>query len=424
MKVLWPHLAQLHCRKCGTVVRREPPQVVWESLQAMTAHSADPVEATLTFDLPCPKRCLRPSSSTFGRQGFRRLLFGNDVVRIEDATAGRFSRHADGRGGSSSACDFEPQSICRSLRECISLRGGRVAVRIGTQVHRFSQGFHCARCDLDYSEPSRRCSRSTTLSVPAPPARGLDEVIGIDLDLAVPDRTKALAEGVVKPWQTGMSAECQQDLLRAARKPRFPSTWPFRTSEEHQRWVLEGDPGYVPDDPDHSLAEALVRGSRLLPLAGIQGIQDARPGPVVPLPKLKTCPDCRGNRFQSGFPAVSTPAGAGAGLLCPAGRRSAGSPDALSCRPTPRPPIPGGTPRAIQHQPGGTNQCGPGAFPCPSFMRCRFATPIPGYFTAHGTAFRENRSLWARTSGGPEPPRIPRRGWPRLSQCSIARPEL
>src|SRR5262245_7103732 len=30
MKLLWPHLAQLHCRQCGRPVRKEPPQVIWE----------------------------------------------------------------------------------------------------------------------------------------------------------------------------------------------------------------------------------------------------------------------------------------------------------------------------------------------------------------------------------------------------------
>src|SRR5260221_1641051 len=30
MKMLWPHVAQLHCRKCGQPVRKEAPQQIWE----------------------------------------------------------------------------------------------------------------------------------------------------------------------------------------------------------------------------------------------------------------------------------------------------------------------------------------------------------------------------------------------------------
>src|SRR5215510_13910328 len=32
LKLLWLHLAQLHCQKCGKHVRREPPPVIWDSV--------------------------------------------------------------------------------------------------------------------------------------------------------------------------------------------------------------------------------------------------------------------------------------------------------------------------------------------------------------------------------------------------------
>src|SRR5216110_1142185 len=33
MKLLWPHVAQLYCRKCGEIVRKDAPAGVWESMQ-------------------------------------------------------------------------------------------------------------------------------------------------------------------------------------------------------------------------------------------------------------------------------------------------------------------------------------------------------------------------------------------------------
>src|SRR5260370_10709262 len=32
MKMLWPHIAQLHCRQCGQPVRQDSPQRIWASL--------------------------------------------------------------------------------------------------------------------------------------------------------------------------------------------------------------------------------------------------------------------------------------------------------------------------------------------------------------------------------------------------------
>src|SRR5208337_3753813 len=34
MKMLWPHIAQLHCRQCGERVHKESPRWIWEAIQS------------------------------------------------------------------------------------------------------------------------------------------------------------------------------------------------------------------------------------------------------------------------------------------------------------------------------------------------------------------------------------------------------
>src|SRR5690349_2625568 len=43
-KLLWPHLAQLHCKNCGELVRKDSPQMIWESVAATSS------EVLITFD--------------------------------------------------------------------------------------------------------------------------------------------------------------------------------------------------------------------------------------------------------------------------------------------------------------------------------------------------------------------------------------
>src|SRR5882762_7364606 len=64
MKVIWPHVAQLHCRGCGQPVRKDSPQNVWETLVGRASPRADAKKADgssaasphrevlITFDLP------------------------------------------------------------------------------------------------------------------------------------------------------------------------------------------------------------------------------------------------------------------------------------------------------------------------------------------------------------------------------------
>jgi len=73
----------------------------------------------------------------------------------------------------------------------------------GWRVRRFSNLRHCADCDSN--TPSRRppCSASTTPWALARPARVSADMITIDYDRAIPDRTLALAAGAVNRGGTG-----------------------------------------------------------------------------------------------------------------------------------------------------------------------------------------------------------------------------
>jgi excinuclease ABC subunit A len=101
LKVLWPHIAQLHCRGCGKPVKKEPPQEVWKVLMAEAggrgrgldagcqmpdASESPSSERLITFDLPlAEKLSLADSLVLLGKQGYQRLLIEGAVVRLEDA---------------------------------------------------------------------------------------------------------------------------------------------------------------------------------------------------------------------------------------------------------------------------------------------------------------------------------------------------
>src|SRR5438128_10896202 len=63
LKVLWPHVAQLHCRGCGKPVRKDSLQSIWQTLQSLSSSSSNDKktededenegrEVLVTFDLP------------------------------------------------------------------------------------------------------------------------------------------------------------------------------------------------------------------------------------------------------------------------------------------------------------------------------------------------------------------------------------
>jgi excinuclease ABC subunit A len=114
----------------------------------------------------------------------------------------------------------------------------------------------------------------------------------------VPDRSLSLRAGAVKPWQSGVSAECQRDLLQFCRARGVPVDVPFaRLSREHQHWVIEGDPDYG-SDAEHEWPRAWY---------GVKGYfrwletKSYKMHVRVLLSRYRayrTCPECGGRRLR------------------------------------------------------------------------------------------------------------------------------
>jgi len=334
MKVLWPHLARLHCKQCGREVRKDPPADVWAAVNAecgaRSAESGDSKPETrspellITFDLPLSEKLsLTDSLALIAKQGYSRLLVNGEAVRLEDAPA-KFTEHA-ARSTLTVIQDrlkLAPRSRSRFVEACeqayhfgkgcltVWFIGSRHSKLETQHSKRFSNRLHCAACDLSYREPSPALFSFNHPTGACPACKGFGRVIGIDYDLALPDRSRTLAQGVVKPWLTATGAECQRDLMKFCKKRGVPVNVPFRElPRELQDWVVDGDPGYDSNDPEH-------RWPRLW--YGVKGYfrwlesKSYKMHVRVLLSRYRAytkCPECAGRRFQPEALLCRIPAG-------------------------------------------------------------------------------------------------------------------
>jgi excinuclease ABC subunit A len=75
-----------------------------------------------------------------------------------------------------------------------------------------------------------------------PHCRGFGRTIGIDLSKAIPDPSLSIKQGCVTPFTTARGAECQRDLLHAARAASIDIHTPYQDLEHHERqWLLYGE---------------------------------------------------------------------------------------------------------------------------------------------------------------------------------------
>ncbi len=109
----------------------------------------------------------------------------------------------------------------------------------------FSARFACATCNIDYGAPTPSLFSFNSPLGACDTCRGFGRVIGLDLDLVIPDPSKSLAEGAIKPWQTPSFKEAQDELMKygAAAGIDLHAPW-SRLSEAQRRWVIDGAPDW------------------------------------------------------------------------------------------------------------------------------------------------------------------------------------
>jgi excinuclease ABC subunit A len=279
MKVLWPHLAQLHCRGCGEPVRKDSPQSVWESLVERASSRAAAAakggssgvsphhEVLVTFDVPLSDKFpLAESLALISKQGYQRLLLNGEILRLAEFSS-RPTPHAPrSLTVIQDRIKLGPAARARFIEACeqaYHFGKGKLAIHDLDLTHhaprnpqQFSNKLHCAQCDLEYAHPSPALFSFNHPLGACPTCKGFGRTITIDYDLAIPDRSLTLAQGAVKPWRSGFSAECQTDLKKFCKVRAVPMNVRFHElSAEHQRWIIEGDKDYGVDE-DHQWPRA------------------------------------------------------------------------------------------------------------------------------------------------------------------------
>lgn len=239
LKLLYARMAHLYCKGCGTQVQADNAQSILQKLTARCAEHEDP-RLAIVAPMAIP--------DNFSADEMRTHLERQGYTRVEPMNAKTLGVVVDRfRLGNT-----EPDRVSEALEAALRLGSGQVQIHLGgavtavkTDIWKYSDGVHCAECDIHYSSPTPSHFSFNSAVGACEECRGFGRVIGIDMGLIVPDESKSLAEGAVKPWQSESYNECQRDLMVYAKKRGVATDIAWRDlPEEHRQWVTEGDPGW------------------------------------------------------------------------------------------------------------------------------------------------------------------------------------
>ncbi|MEM6820293.1 MAG: excinuclease ABC subunit UvrA [Pseudomonadota bacterium] len=228
LKLLYARAADLYCDACAEPVREDTPQSIWEQ----TCDQLNDARVAIAFKQEIPEQFSVEEMRAFlSQQGYTKILdeqddhlvVVQDRLRIRESSRDRF---------------FE------AVEAAFARGSGHLQiVDLDTdKVRRYSNMLHCAACDKTFAYPTpSRFSFNSPLGA-CPTCRGFGRVMGIDMDLVVPDPTATLRDGAIKPIQTGNFAELQTRLVKRAPKVGVDVDKPWQSlTDEELEWVMVGD---------------------------------------------------------------------------------------------------------------------------------------------------------------------------------------
>ena len=245
LKLLFARAAALYCRAAASRCGATPPRASTQDLAAARRGGGRSAPAAHlpgagAGQLHATRRCascstaglhalLEPRRTCTADARRRRPTPRREAGRRTAASAGTLQVVQDRlRAGGA-----ERGRVLESLEAALRVGRGRVDVHAVDEAIRRSRsppGAFRASCTVPGLRPRTTRSptpehvlASTRRSAPARPAAASAARIGIDYGLVIPDETRSLRGGAIKPWQTKSYEECQQDLdevrPQAARHP-------------------------------------------------------------------------------------------------------------------------------------------------------------------------------------------------------------
>jgi excinuclease ABC subunit A len=289
LRLLFGRIGKTYCRVCGKLINRDTVSTVVNRVQQ------EPDGAKIYVMFPMHEHAGRTMKEEIGalkKRGFFRLIVDGELIDLNE-------REFKTKSKKNIYVLIDRLIVRRNEKENIT----RLADSIQTafeegsgyahvylleqkQLLRFSQHFECIEDGIRYEDPEPRLFSFNNPVGACPRCQGFGRIIGIDMDLVVPDPSKTIRQGAILPWTFPHWRENLIDLLRIAKEVNIPVDVPFNElTKEQLAVVMNGCKGF---DGIHKYFKSIERKSykmhyRVL-LSRFRG--------------YTTCEECGGSRLR------------------------------------------------------------------------------------------------------------------------------
>jgi len=239
LRLLFARIGRVHCRRCGKPVAGYSVEDICERLEAFSGGRAFIVAPMGKADEATPE--------VFGdlmKRGYARVMLDGRPVSLEEAASNPPAPDSDwGVVVDRLAIATRRRSrLADSLEAAYGEADGRLEIHlVDGPVLRFTSHHSCSDCGIEYDDPFPQMFSFNSPLGACSECKGFGNIIEIDVDLVVPDRSKTLNEGAIKPWTFPNYEWPMEELRWIADDKGLPLDVPFKDlSKRHLRLIMDG----------------------------------------------------------------------------------------------------------------------------------------------------------------------------------------
>ncbi len=241
LKLLFGRIGKTYSPVSGKEVKRQNIRDVVDAMTALPAGKRVYLIAPIVLE----QSTLQEKLSIWQAEGFSRLLVDGDTVRLGAATAQQIM--TDG-GNLVPHCYLlvdrivtdEEQATANRFADSVQTAffegKGECGLYIDGEYTMFSERYEAD--GIQFIEPSEHLFDFNNPLGACPTCNGFGNVMGIDPDLVVPDKSKSIYDGAIACWNGEKMSAWRDALIYSAAKFNFPIHTPFYKLTEEQRHLI------------------------------------------------------------------------------------------------------------------------------------------------------------------------------------------
>ncbi|MBN2227608.1 MAG: excinuclease ABC subunit UvrA [candidate division Zixibacteria bacterium] len=240
LRLLFSRIGVRHCVKCGKPITRQTVQDIVDAVLSFEEGTRMLVMAPLVHGRKGEHKDIIEQAR---REGYVRLLIDDDIVEADSEI--RLNKNV--KHSIAVVVDrlvVKKKSMARltdSVETALKIAGGKVLINVKGENLLFSEQFACAECNIGYEELSPRMFSFNSPFGACPTCSGLGQIMEIDPDLVIPDPSKSINQGAIRPWGADMSNWYRQMLRSLADHYGFKFATPFeKLPKEIRKIILHG----------------------------------------------------------------------------------------------------------------------------------------------------------------------------------------